>query len=201
MKILHIDSSVTGEKSVSRPLTKETTAKLQALNPGAEVIYRDLINDPLRHYTAVVRLYGAETDTHTPEQKHELEVGDAILKEFLEADIVVVGAPMYNLNIPSQLKAWIDLVVVPGTTFKYGASGPEGQCGGKRMVIVSSRGGKYGPDSPASGYDFQEKYLQSMFGFLGITDISVVRAEGAAMGPEAAAAAIAEAKQHIADLK
>jgi FMN-dependent NADH-azoreductase len=200
MKILHLDSSVTGAQSVSRPLTQETAAKLLASNPGAEVVYRDLVDEPLRHYTAVLRIHGATPDTHTPEQKHELVTGEKILAEFLAADVVVVGAPMYNFSIPSQLKAWIDLICVAGKTFSYGAEGPKGLCGGKKVIIVSSRGGLYGEGSPFAANDFQEKYLKAVFGFLGITDITIIRAEGVAYGPDAAKAAIEGAKAEIAKL-
>lgn len=201
MKILHLDSSVTGANSVSRPLSKAAADQLASTNPGAEVVYRDLVKDPLRHYTAVLRVYGAEADTHTPEQKAELALGKEIMAEFLSADTVVIGAPMYNFNIPSQLKAWIDLVCVAGTTFKYGANGPEGLCGGKRVVILSSRGGLYGDGSPFAANDFQEKYLRAIFAFLGITDITVITAEGVAYGPEKAKAAVDAAKEKIATLK
>ena len=200
MKILHIDSSVTGEKSVSRPLSQEAAEKLKTLNPGAEYVYRDLTKNTLRHYTAVLRIYGDNLDQVTPEQKAELETGKEILAEFLAADTVLIGAPMYNFNIPSQLKAWIDLIAVPGVTFKYGANGPEGQCGGKKVVIISSRGGIYGPGSPFEANDFQEKYLRAIFGFLGVTDITVITAEGVAYGPDKAAAAVESAKAKIAEL-
>ena len=197
MKILHLDSSVTGAQSVSRTLTKETVARLLASNPGTEVVYRDLVDEPLRHYTAVLRIHGATPDTHTPEQKHELETGEKILAEFLAADVVVVGAPMYNFSIPSQLKAWIDLICVAGKTFSYGAEGPKGLCGGKKVIIVSARGGKYGETSPM---DYQEGYLKAVLGFLGVTDITIIRAEGIGYGPDVAKAAIEGAKAEIAKL-
>jgi len=127
-------------------------------------------------------------------------MGEAILSEFLASEVVIVGAPMYNFNIPSQLKAWIDLICVAGKTFSYGADGPKGLCGGKKVIVVSSRGGLYGAGSPAAAMDFQENYLKTVFGFLGITDITVVRAEGVAYGPDAAAAAIEGAKAEIAKL-
>jgi FMN-dependent NADH-azoreductase len=200
MKILHIDSSVTGAKSVSRPLTAATIAKLKALNPSAEVTYRDLVGEPLSHYTAVLRVHGADFVATTPAQKLELEMGETILAEFLASDIVVLGAPMYNFSIPSQLKAWIDLICVAGKTFSYSSAGPKGLCGDKRVIIVSSRGGLYGEGSNFDHADFQEKYLKLVLGFLGITNIEVVRAEGIGRGPEKAAEAIASAHQTIADL-
>ena len=196
MKILHIDSSVTGAKSVSRPLSKEATAKL-ATAPGSTVTYRDLVGEPLSHYTAVLRVHGATPELHTPAQKAELAMGEAILAEFLAADTIVIGAPMYNFAIPSQLKAWIDLICVAGKTFSYGADGPKGLCGDKKVIIISSRGGKYGETSPM---DFQEGYLKVICGFLGITDVTVIRAEGIGYGPEVANAAIEGAKAEIAKL-
>lgn len=200
MKILHIDSSVTGEKSVSRPLTAATVARLLELNPGAEVTYRDLVNEPLRHYTAVVRLFGADDPNLTAEQKQELATGEALLAEFLAADVVVLGAPMYNFAISSQLKAWADHVAIPGKAFRYSSAGPEGLLGGKRVIVVSTRGGQYGPGSPYEPADFQEKYLKLFFGFLGIKEVEVVRAEGVGR-PDVRDAAIASAQQQIAELK
>ena len=201
MKILHLDSSVTGPVSVSRPLTADAAEKLKAANPGAEYIYRDLTKNTLRHYTAVLRTFGDNVEQVTPEQKAELETGKEILAEFLSADTILIGAPMYNFNVPSQLKAWIDLIAVAGVPFKYGANGAEGQCGGKKVVIISTRGGMYGPGSPTEANDFQEKYLRAVLGFLGITDITVITAEGVAYGPDKAAAAVEAAKAKIAELK
>ena len=200
MKILHLDSSVTGEKSVSRSLTAAAAERLKSQHPDAEYVYRDLINDTLRHYTAVLRMYGDNADQGTPEQKQELATGKQILDEFLSADVIVVGAPMYNFSVPSQLKSWIDHIAVPGVTFKYGPTGPEGQCGGKKVIILSTRGGQYGPGTPFEPYDFQEKYLRAVFGFLGIQDVTVITAEGVARGPEIAAEAIAGAKAKISNL-
>lgn len=201
MKLLHLDSSVTGEKSVSRPLTQFAAATLRERYPDATYVYRDLVADTLRHYTAVARLYGADFPEANEQQRAELETGKKILEEFLSADVVLVGAPMYNFNIPSQLKAWIDLIAVPGVTFKYGESGPEGQCGGKRVIVISSRGGAYGPGSPFEPFDFQERYLRAVFGFLGVKNITVITAEGVARGPEKAAEAVAKARAEIAALR
>ena len=196
MKILHIDSSVTGAQSVSRPLSKEAAAKL-ATTPGSTVTYRDLVDDPLNHYTAVLRIHGATPELHTPAQKAELAMGETILAEFLASDTIVIGAPMYNFSIPSQLKAWIDLIVVAGKTFSYGAGGAKGLCGDKKVIIISSRGGKYGEVSPM---DFQEGYLKTILGFIGVTDITIIRAEGIGYGPEVAKTAIESAKAQIAKL-
>ena len=200
MKILHLDSSVTGQNSVSRPLSAEAADKLKSLNPGAQYVYRDLVKDSLNHYTAVLRIHGDNEAQATPEQKAELATGKQILEEFMSADTIVIGAPMYNFGIPSQLKAWIDLICVAGTTFRYGASGPEGLCGDKKVVVLSSRGGLYGPGSPFEPFDHQEQYLRHLFTFLGVKDITVITAEGVAYGPEKAAEALAAAKQKIAAL-
>ncbi len=200
MKILHLDSSVTGEKSVSRPLTQATVEKLKTANPGAEYVYRDLVKNTLRHYTAVLRVHGEDLSQVTDQQKAEMKTGEEILNEFIEADTIVIGAPMYNFSVPSQLKAWIDLVCVAGKTFRYGANGPEGLCGGKKVVVLSSRGGLYGPGSPFEPFDHQEKYLRDVFTFLGVKDITVITAEGVAYGPEKAAEALAQAKQKIEQL-
>ena len=201
MNILHLDSSVTGPNSVSRPLTQDAAEKLKSANSGATYVYRDLVKNTLRHYTAVLRSHGADQpDQVTPEQKAELETGKEILDEFLAADTVLIGAPMYNFGVPSQLKAWIDLICVAGTTFKYGANGPEGLCGGKKVIVISSRGGLYGPGSPFEPFDHQEKYLRDVFTFLGVKDITVITAEGVAYGPDKATEAVNAAKAKIAAL-
>ena len=201
MKILHLDSSVTGPNSVSRPLTAAAAEQLKSANPGAEYVYRDVVKNTLRHYNAVLRSHGADAPDQTPEQKTELETGKQILEEFMTADTVLIGAPMYNFGIPSQLKAWVDLICVAGTSFKYDANGPQGLCGGKKVVVISTRGGLYGPGSPFEPFDHQEKYLKDLFTFLGITDVTVITAEGVAYGPEKAEAAVAAAKAKIAQLK
>ena len=200
MKILHLDSSVTGANSVSRPLSKATTEQLVKSNPGAEVVYRDLVGEPLSHYTAVLRVHGADFVAVTPEQKNELAMGEEILAEFLAAEVVVVGAPMYNFGIPSQLKAWIDLICVAGKTFSYATGAPVGMCGGKKVILVSTRGGAYAAGSPYEAADFQEKYLKTVFGFIGVTDISVIRAEGLGRGGDVAKAAVESAHAEIAKL-
>ena len=119
------------------------------------------------------------------------------MEEFLAAEIVVVGAPMYNFSIPSQLKAWIDRLAVAGKTFRYTEKGPEGLAGGKKVIVASSRGGFYRPDTQAAFLDHQESYLRSVFGFFGITDVTFIRAEGVALGAEQRAKAIDAAKSEI----
>jgi FMN-dependent NADH-azoreductase len=167
MKLLHLDASALGSHSVSRGLTAAIVAEFTRNAPATEVIYHDLVANPLSHWAPVA-------DASDP----AAVLGSQMLEEFLAADVVVIGAPMYNFSIPSQLKAWIDRVAVAGKTFRYTANGPEGLAGGKRIIIASSRGGVYSEGSAAAPMDFQETYLRAVFGFLGVTDLEFVRAEG-----------------------
>ena len=169
MTILKIDSSITGENSVSRVLTRSIVDQLAAANPGARVVERDLVNQPLDHLTLA-----AFADS-------------SVLDEFLAADTVVVGAPMYNFNISSQLKAWIDRIAVAGKTFHYTERGPEGLAGGKRVIVAVSRGGFY---DAGNSFEHVEAYLKPMFNFLGI-EPEFVRADGIAVGPEQREAGLA----------
>ena len=169
MTILHIDSSINGENSVSRVLTRSIVDQLRTADPQADVIVRDLANEPLPHLTLE-----AFSDSST-------------VDEFLEADTVVIGAPMYNFTLPSQLKAWIDRVLIAGKTFRYTADGPEGLVGGKRVMVAISRGGFY---NDANALEHVETYLKGVFGFIGITP-EFVHADGIAVGPEQREAGIA----------
>ena len=193
MKLLHIDFNILGQGSVSRTLSAEVVAALRAGHPGIEVTYRNLSADPLAHLTSahIGALQGAAVD---PALEQDIAAGQSALDEFLAADIVVIGAPMYNFGIPSQLKAWIDRLAVAGKTFRYTGAGPQGLCGGKKVIVASSRGGVFSAGTPTAAFDFQETYLRAMFGFLGITDLTFVRAEGVAIGPEARAKAIESAR-------
>ena len=200
MKLLHVDSSILGPGSVSRHLSASIVAQQQALHPDIEIVRRDLATDPVDHLTG---LHLAAAQGAVPESgalQADVAAGQAALEEFLAADIVVVGAPMYNFGIPSQLKAWIDRLAVAGRTFRYGANGAEGLAGGKTVIIASSRGGFYGADSQAAFLDHQETYLRGVFGFFGITDISFIRAEGVAMGESARQQAIDSAEVEIRKL-
>lgn len=185
MKLLHLDASILGQHSVSRELTSAIVNQLAEESPSLQITYRDLSAHNLPHWTPVM---DAESDA--------AKLGQAVLDEFLEADVVVIGAPMYNFGIPSQLKAWIDRVVVAGKTFRYTPAGPEGLAGGKRVIIASSRGGVYST-GPAAGMDFQENYLRAVLGFIGIDDIQFIRAEGVNMSAEHKAKAIASAHHSI----
>lgn len=189
MKLLHIDSSALGGYSVSRQLTTDIVAELKRATPGLSVRYHDLAAQPLPHWTPVA-------DAADP----AAVLGTEMLEEFLAADVVVIGAPMYNFAISSQLKAWLDRILVAGKTFRYTANGPEGLAGGKRVIVASSRGGFYGKDTPAAAMDFQEPYLRAALGFIGISDVEFVRAEGIAVGDEQKAAALKSARNSIGTL-
>ena len=185
MKLLHIDSSILGEHSASRVLSAAVVAARKAADPGLEVVYRDLAASPLPH------LSGGSLAKADPA---EAEIAEQVMQEFLDADVVVIGAPMYNFAIPSTLKAWIDRLAVAGKTFRYNVQGmAEGLAGGKQVVVASSRGGFH----QASGMDFQEPYLRHMFGFMGIADVAFVRAEGLAVSPEQRAASMHDALASI----
>ena len=198
MQLLHIDSSVLGDNSVSRTLSAEIVARQVALYRGLKVRHRDLAADAALHLSSahLAAWQGAPVDDAL--LGADLAKGGAYLEELLGADIVVIGAPMYNFSIPSQLKAWIDRVVVAGKTFRYGANGAEGLLKNKKVLIASSRGNIYAPGSPAASFEHHESYLIGVLSFIGLTDVTVVRAEGVAFGQEAKEAAMLKARQHIA---
>jgi len=184
MKLLHIDSSILGQNSASRELGAAWVANWLRENPQAQVRHVDLTQQPLAHLSAEIFAARAQPNApHAVELQHDIDADQSALADFLAADVVVIGAPMYNFSIPSQLKAWIDRIVVRGSTFRYTPNGPEGLAQGKKAVIVISRGGIYS-EGPAAVMDFQETYLRSVLGFVGITDIEVIRAEGLARGAE-----------------
>ena len=200
MKLLHVDSSILGQGSVSRTLSAEIAAAQKALHPGLEVSYRDLAAAPIGHLNGahLAAAQGAVPADATIEK--DIALGEAMLDEFLAADIVVVGAPMYNFGVPSQLKAWIDRLAVAGKTFRYTAEGPQGLAGGKKVIVASSRGGFYGAGTPAAVWEHQESYLRAVFGFFGITDLTFVRAEGVALGTDAREKAIEAARGEVTKL-
>jgi FMN-dependent NADH-azoreductase len=171
MKLLHIDSSILGDHSASRTVSREIVARWKEAVPGLEVEHLDLVAQELPHLTG-----------HHLAQMQVPESRDAqLLADFLAADVVVIGAPMYNFTISTQLKSWIDRVVVAGKTFKYGPNGPEGLAQGKRVIIAISRGGVYPENAP---FEHAESYLKVIFGFIGVTDLTFVRAEGLQLSPE-----------------
>jgi len=172
MKLLHIDSSILGENSASRQLSREIVARWKAAVPALRVTYRDLHGAALPHFSG-------KSLARTDEEENALNA--QALEDFLGADVIVIGAPMYNFGVPSQLKAWIDRVVVAGKTFRYTASGPEGLTKGKQVIVALSRGGVY---APGAAGEFAESYLKFVFGFVGVQDITFVRAEGLALSAE-----------------
>jgi len=199
MKLLHIDSSILGTQSATRELGAAMVGKWQRQNPHGQVRYLDLAREPLNHLTGdVLAARSAPADQASPELLRDVEAGERALEDFLAADVIVVGAPMYNFSIPSQLKAWIDRIAVAGKTFRYTEKGPEGLAKGKKVIVLSARGGIYSNGAPAAALDFQENYLRGVFGFLGITDIEFVRAEGLNYGPAQREQAMVAALNSIA---
>ncbi len=200
MQLLHIDSSILGDHSVSRTLSREIVEAQLRKNPGLKVVYRDLAAHPLGHITGLHMALGQGKPVDvSPALQQDFNAGVAALDELLASDLLVIGAPMYNFTVPTQLKAWIDRIAVAGKTFKYGPNGAEGLLGGKRVIIASSRGGLYGLGSPSATLDHQETYLSSVFQFVGIKDVQFIRAEGVGKS-DYRAKAIESAKATIATL-
>ena len=185
MKLLHLDSSILGQHSASRELGAAIVARWQRDVRGLEVTYRDLAADPLPHLSGGA-LAQADAD--------EAATAAAVMDEFLSADVIVVGAPMYNFGIPSQLKAWIDRVAVAGKTFRYTADGPQGLAGGKQVIVAATYGGKHPVES---GRNFVEPYLRQVFAFLGIDDVEFVSADGLSVSPEQRVTSISAARARI----
>ena len=185
MKLLHLDSSILGQHSASRELGAAIVARWQRDVRGLEVTYRDLAANPLPHLSGG-SLAQADAD--------EAATAAAVMDEFLSADVIVVGAPMYNFGIPSQLKAWIDRVAVAGKTFRYTADGPQGLAGGKQVIVAATYGGKHPVES---GRNFVEPYLRQVFAFLGIDDVEFVSADGLSVSPEQRVTSISAARARI----
>ena len=203
MNILHIDSSITGSRSVTRELSALIVARLGG---GAEheVTYRDVVAEDLSHFSVLTAPSAHPLSKPVSDldeaQRAERANSDAILAEFMAADIVVIGVPMYNFTLPSGLKAWLDRVIVPGTTFRRGEHGPEGQAGGKRVILALARGGVYGAASAMKSAEHAESFLRAALGFIGVTDIEIVLAEGLniADGRDAAIASARSAVEQLA---
>jgi len=172
--ILHIDSSITGDSSVSRTLSNAVVERLAREQADAEIVHRDLVDQPLPHLTL-----DAFADT-------------SVLDEFLDADTVVIGAPMYNFTLPSQLKAWLDRILIAGKTFRYTENGPVGLATGKRVIVALARGGIYDAGSPASALEHLETYLRGIFNFIGI-EPEFVAADGLNISPEQKEASVSAA--------
>lgn len=201
MKLLHLDSSITGPASVSRILTADIVAAEIARHPGTEVAYHDLANEPAMHLSpAHMAVFQGAPVTDEALGK-DLALGAKYLDELFAADVIVIGAPMYNLNVPTQLKSWIDRVSVAGKTFRYTEHGPEGLLpAGKKVFIASSTGGVYSGDSPAKFLEHTELHLRGALGLIGLKDVTVIRAEGIGYGPDARQRAIEGARQEIGNL-
>jgi FMN-dependent NADH-azoreductase len=199
--ILHLDSSLTGPASVSRLLSRETVDAWRAADPAVRVTYRDLaVTVPPQLTPETVDALRQRSQPASAQGRAELAHLNTLLDEFLAADAIVIGAPMYNFGVPTQLKAWIDALAQAGRTFEYTPQGPRGLAGRKRVVIASSRGNIYSTPPQMQDKDFQERYLVAVLQFMGITRFDVVRAEGVNRGPEVRDAALASARAAIAQL-
>ncbi len=202
MKLLHVDSSILGPHSVSRLLSAEIVDQQRKLHPGIEVIYRDLAADPLMHLSPehIAAFQGAAPADSALQA--DIAYGGQVLDELFASSIIVIGAPMYNFAISTQLKAWIDRLVVAGRTFRYTEKGvPESLLPkGKKALVASSRGGSYAQEPQAAFLDHQESYLKAALGFIGITDVTIIRAENIGKGADARNAALTAARQEISAL-
>ena len=198
MKLLQVDSSVLGGNSVSRQLTAEVVADWIKTHADTTVEYLDLAVDTPNHFSAdALGIKAGAQAQPTEAQRFENDVSERLVSQFLAADVIVVGAPLYNFTVPTQLKAWIDRLAQAGRTFTYTDKGPVGLAGGKTVIVASTRGGMYSTSDGGQAMEHQESYLKVVFGFFGITDVRIVRAEGLAMGDAAKAAALAAARADI----
>ena len=197
MKLLHIDSSILGDNSASRQLSQQVVQAWQAAEPSIQVVYRDLAADAISHFSSATLLAaGTPEEARDAALAHEAGLSADTLQEFLDADAVVIGAPMYNFSVPTQLKAWIDRIAVAGKTFRYTEAGPEGLCGNKKVIVVSTAGGLHEGQPTGVGH---EDFLKVFLGFIGITDVEFVRAHGLAYGDEPRANALQAARSQIAN--
>jgi FMN-dependent NADH-azoreductase len=201
MKLLHLDSSILGKNSVSRTLTAEIVAAYVAQNPSTEVTYHDLANEPAMHLSPAHLAVFQGAPVESPALGQDLALGGRYIEELLAADVLVIGAPMYNFGLPTQLKAWIDRVVVAGKTFRYTERGPEGLVpGGKKVIVATSSGGFYSGDSPAKLLEHSVSYLNGVLGQIGLKDVTVIRAEGVNVSPEARQNAVDNARRAISEI-
>ena len=198
MQLLHIDSSILGTNSVSRQLSADAVKAWVAVHPDTQVDYLDLAVDTPPHMSAEALGFRTGQQATTEAERTQNALSEALVSQFLAADVVVLGAPMYNFAVSSQLKAWIDRVLQAGRTFRYTANGPEGLSGDKKVIVLETRGGVYSTTDAGRAMEHQETYLKQIFGFIGVTDVHFALAEGLAMGPEVRAAGIAAAQAQIA---
>lgn len=182
-QILHIDASPRGDRSISRSLTQEFITGWQTTHPDDTVTYRDLGHNPVPFVDEnwIAAAFSSPAD-HSPELQAAISVSDTLVAEFLAADRYVFGIPMYNLTIPAVFKAYLDQIVRVGKTFAVGANGYEGLVTGRKLLIITSQGGIFKPGTPAAAYNFHEPYLRTVFGFIGVTDVTFITADGLNMG-------------------
>ena len=197
-QVLVLNSSLSGEASVSRLLVAEALAQIVAREPTAKVVVRDLAQAEIPHLNPLT-VAGVRAKATTVAETKARDLSDQLIAELRAADTIVIGAPMYNFSIPSTLRTWFDHVLRAGGTFGYSEAGPKGLLEGKRVIVVESRGGLYS-EGPAQAIDFQEPYLRQLLGFIGLTDVTFVRAEKIGYGPDAREAAIDAAKTRLAEI-
>jgi FMN-dependent NADH-azoreductase len=199
--LLFVSSSLFGDASQSRLIASEFIDRWREFRPSTTVVERELTADSIPHLSlAAFTASMTPADTRDGAERQASALADALIEEVEAADVIVLTAPMYNFSIPSTLKAWIDHITRAGRTFSYGAAGVEGLLKGRKVFIITGRGGIYSNDSPAKGMDFQEPYLRAMLGFLGLTDVTFIHVEGLNISPEAAASGIERARKAIGDL-
>ncbi len=192
--VLFVTSSPRGQNSYSQQIARRVVDDLKIANPAASIVVRNVARDPLPHVgDAFVSGMALSAEQRSPAEARAIAVSDALIDEMIAADVLVLAVPMYNFGLPSALKAWIDHVVRAGRTFSYGAQGPLGLLKNKKAVVVVSRGGIYS-EGPMQAFDFQENYLKSVLGFIGISEVEVVRVEGVAMGEQAVRKAMLAAR-------
>ena len=196
-KVLVVRSSISGESSISNSLVDQTVAQLHDRDPQLQLFVRDLGEAPIPHLNAN-GLAGVRGEPANDAQHAARALSDSLVADLQAADVIVIGAPMYNFGIPSTLKSWFDYVLRPGVTFQYTEAGPQGLLKGKRAIVILSRGGLYS-EGPAKSYDSQEPHLRTLLGFMGVTDVAFVRAERLAMGEQHHQAGISLAKAQIAE--
>ncbi|HEX8013215.1 MAG TPA: FMN-dependent NADH-azoreductase [Casimicrobiaceae bacterium] len=192
--ILFVPSSPRGWESYSHRVARGVVDDLLSRHPEARVVVRDVARQPLPHVGAAFAAGRAvPAEKRSDADRRALALSDALVDELFAADVIVIAAPMHNFSVPSSLKAWIDHIVRPGRTFAYSEKGPQGLVTGKKAVLVLAWGGVYS-EGPLQAADFQEPYLRAGLGFIGITDVEVVRVEGLAFGEEAITQALRSAK-------
>jgi|SRR5579863_856906 len=198
-KVLLVTSSLFGGQSKSAQIAGELVEAWRRTHPGTTVVARALTPDSIPHLSLdILGALMTPAEKRSAEQIASVDFADHLIEELEAADVIVLAVPMYNFSIPSTLKAWIDHIARAGRTFRYTAAGPEGLLKGKKVFVVTGRGGVYSGDAPAKLFDFQEPYLRGVLGFLGLTDTTFVHVEGLKVSPEAAEQGIARARENIA---